>query len=111
MARAPAALIPPLGLTTQLVTPARAAACGAAGRQLHESMSKTKYILFWLCGEAVLEGGGPVRDAQGVIAIDRSSPVPLYFQVAQHFEAAIKSGALQAGERLENEVELDARLR
>ena len=30
--------------------------------------------------------------------------------MAQHFEAAIKSGTLQAGERLENEVELAARL-
>jgi len=49
-------------------------------------------------------------DAGGVIAIDRASPVPLYFQLAQHFEAAIKSGALQAGARLENEVELAARL-
>jgi len=58
----------------------------------------------------MLAGGTPVHDAQGVIAIDRSSPVPLYFQVAQHFEAAIKSGTLQAGERLENEVELAARL-
>jgi DNA-binding GntR family transcriptional regulator len=49
-------------------------------------------------------------DGYGVIAIDRASPVPLYFQVAQHFEAAIKSGTLQAGERLENEVELANRL-
>jgi DNA-binding GntR family transcriptional regulator len=50
------------------------------------------------------------RDGYGAIAIDRASPVPLYFQVAQHFEAAIKSGTLQAGERLENEVELANRL-
>jgi GntR family transcriptional regulator len=44
------------------------------------------------------------------IAIDRASPVPLYFQLAQHLEAAIQSGALEAGARLENEAELAARL-
>jgi DNA-binding GntR family transcriptional regulator len=42
----------------------------------------------------------------GPIVIDRASPVPLYFQLARHFESAIASGALQAGARLENEVAL-----
>jgi GntR family transcriptional regulator len=46
----------------------------------------------------------------GVINIDRTSPVPLYFQLAQHFEAAIRSGALEAGSRLENEVQLAERI-
>jgi DNA-binding GntR family transcriptional regulator len=46
----------------------------------------------------------------GVIIIDRASPVPLYFQLAQHFETAIRSGALKAGTRLDNEVELAERL-
>ncbi len=46
----------------------------------------------------------------GLITIDRASPVPLYFQLAQHFETAIRSGALKAGARLENEVELAERL-
>jgi GntR family transcriptional regulator len=45
-----------------------------------------------------------------VISIDRASPVPLYFQLAQHFESAIKSGTLKAGARLDNEVELAERL-
>ena len=45
-----------------------------------------------------------------VISIDRASPVPLYFQLAQHFENAIRSGALRAGARLDNEVELAERL-
>ncbi len=45
-----------------------------------------------------------------VITIDRASPVPLYFQLAQHFETAIRSGALKAGARLDNEVELAERL-
>jgi DNA-binding GntR family transcriptional regulator len=48
--------------------------------------------------------------APSAITIDRTSPVPLYFQLAQHFETAIKSGALKSGARLENEVELASRL-
>ena len=32
----------------------------------------------------------------GPITIDRTSPVPLYFQLAQYFESAIRSGALKA---------------
>jgi GntR family transcriptional regulator len=53
---------------------------------------------------------GPEAGSAGVIAIDRSSPVPLYFQLAQHFEAAIRSGALKVGARLDNEVQLAERL-
>ena len=48
--------------------------------------------------------------APSLITIDRTSPVPLYFQVAQHFEAAIRSGALKVGSRLDNEVQLAERL-
>ena len=44
--------------------------------------------------------------ASGPITIDRTSPVPLYFQLAQYFESAIRSGALKVGARLENEVQL-----
>jgi DNA-binding GntR family transcriptional regulator len=40
------------------------------------------------------------------IRVDRSSPVPLYFQVAQHLEHMIESGELPMGTRLENEVDL-----
>ncbi len=43
---------------------------------------------------------------QPTITLDRSSPVPLYFQVAAQFEAAILSGALGPGERIENEITL-----
>ncbi|HEX4658924.1 MAG TPA: GntR family transcriptional regulator [Streptosporangiaceae bacterium] len=46
----------------------------------------------------------------GAISIDRTSPVPLYFQLAQHYEAAIRSGALKVGARLDNEVQLAERL-
>jgi len=38
------------------------------------------------------------------IVLDRTSPVPLYFQVAQHLEAAITDGRLQPGTRFDNEV-------
>jgi DNA-binding GntR family transcriptional regulator len=38
--------------------------------------------------------------------LDRSSPVPLYFQVSRQIEAAIDSGVLAPGDRLENEISL-----
>jgi len=38
--------------------------------------------------------------------IDRSSPIPLYFQVTAQLEAAIDSGALSPGDRLPNEIDL-----
>jgi len=37
--------------------------------------------------------------------LDRSSPVPLYFQVAQQIEQAIERGELGPGMKLENEIE------
>ena len=40
------------------------------------------------------------------IRVDRNSPVPLYFQVAQHLEQMIESGELPTGTRLENEIDL-----
>jgi DNA-binding GntR family transcriptional regulator len=40
------------------------------------------------------------------ITIDRTSPVPLYFQLAQQIEAGIRSGSLPVGTRLDNEVQL-----
>src|ERR1700684_1621626 len=51
----------------------------------------------------------PEREAatsSGPISIDRTSPVPLYFQLAQHFESAIRSGSLKVGARMESEVQL-----
>ena len=42
--------------------------------------------------------------------IDRSSPVPLYFQVAQHLENAIDSGAVPTGTLFQNEDDLAASL-
>ena len=40
------------------------------------------------------------------IRIDRSSPVPLYFQVAQRLEQLIESGEMPPGHRLDNEIAL-----
>ncbi|KAF2776517.1 MULTISPECIES: myo-inositol degradation transcriptional regulator [Streptomyces] len=44
------------------------------------------------------------------LSVDRSSPVPLYFQLAQQLEASIEHGALTPGSLLGNEIELAARL-
>jgi DNA-binding GntR family transcriptional regulator len=42
--------------------------------------------------------------------LERSGPIPLYYQVEQRIEKAIMEGALPAGARLENEVALAGRL-
>jgi GntR family transcriptional regulator len=44
------------------------------------------------------------------LRIDRSSPVPLYHQLAEQLGAAIASGQLQPGDAFENEVALGERL-
>ena len=44
------------------------------------------------------------------IALDRESPVPLYFQLALQIEEEIRSGVLSSGDRLENEVKIAADL-
>ena len=44
------------------------------------------------------------------IRVDRHSPVPLYFQVAQHLEQLIESGELPMGTRLDNEAHLARQL-
>ncbi|MFE6352522.1 GntR family transcriptional regulator [Streptomyces rochei] len=43
-------------------------------------------------------------------ALDRGSPVPLYYQLAQQLEAAIEHGVLAPGDLLGNEVDLSVRL-
>lgn len=40
------------------------------------------------------------------ITLDRSSRVPLYFQVAEQIERAILSGAIAPGEKIDNEISL-----
>ncbi|MFE9654663.1 GntR family transcriptional regulator [Micromonospora sp. NPDC006431] len=44
------------------------------------------------------------------IVVDRSSPIPLYFQVAEQFAAAIQRGDLAPGDRLDSELQLADRL-
>lgn len=44
------------------------------------------------------------------VAIDRSSPVPLYHQLAEQLTAAIEDGRLQPGDPFENELALAERL-
>jgi GntR family transcriptional regulator len=40
------------------------------------------------------------------ITLDRSSPVPLYYQVAQQLESSIEAGQLTPGMRIANEIDL-----
>lgn len=44
------------------------------------------------------------------VILDRTSPVPLYHQLAQAIEASISEGQLLPGDRLENELSLTSRL-
>ena len=44
------------------------------------------------------------------VVIDRTSPVPLYHQLAEQLTAAIEGGTLQPGDPFENELALAARL-
>src|SRR5260370_28213773 len=44
------------------------------------------------------------------VELDRSSPIPLYYQLAQAIEAAIRDGELTPGDRFENELALAKRL-
>lgn len=45
-----------------------------------------------------------IAELVNAIVLDRSSPVPLYFQAAQAMEAAITSGKVPPGTRLDNEL-------
>ena len=49
--------------------------------------------------------GPAVRELD--ITLERNSPVPLYYQLAQSIEHAINTGALAPGDRLENELVAD----
>lgn len=44
------------------------------------------------------------------LAVDRSSPVPLYYQLSRQLETAIEQGRLTPGSLLGNEIELAGRL-
>lgn len=49
---------------------------------------------------------GDVDEDTSRLVLDRASPVPLYFQVAQFLERRIESGELPPGMRLDNEIAL-----
>ncbi len=42
--------------------------------------------------------------------LDRNSPIPLYFQIAENLRQAITEGTLKPGDRLDNELDLTERL-
>ncbi len=46
----------------------------------------------------------PIWPAELFHDVDRTGPVPLYFQVASRLEGAIRSGTIPSGARLENEI-------
>src|ERR1700682_4535982 len=50
------------------------------------------------------------RRGQTDSVLERASPVPLYFQLAQNMETAIRSGRLSSGSHLDNELELARQL-
>ena len=64
---------------------------------------------------AVAEADSAASDGQRTTRVlggpvDKTSPVPLYFQIAENLKAAIETGSLQPGERLDNEIQLSERL-
>jgi GntR family transcriptional regulator len=52
----------------------------------------------------------PAASIAQSVTLDRNSPVPLYFQVAQQVERSIEAGALPRGTRLPNEIVLAQQL-
>ena len=54
--------------------------------------------------------GSTIDPAALELGVDRSSPVPLYYQLAGQLEAAVEQGRLAPGTLLGNEIDLAARL-
>jgi DNA-binding GntR family transcriptional regulator len=52
----------------------------------------------------------PPRSTVRPVEVDRTSPVPLYFQVASRLQELIENGEIGVGARIENEVDLAERL-
>src|SRR3954471_20700009 len=52
----------------------------------------------------------PPRSPVGPVEVDRTSPVPLYYQVATRLQELIEKGEIGVGARIENEVDLAERL-
>ena len=47
-----------------------------------------------------------MSDVGSLISLDRGSPVPLYYQVAQELQRLVEIGKIPAGTRLDNEIQL-----
>jgi len=47
-----------------------------------------------------------ITTAELFMDLDRSGPIPLYYQIAQRMQAAIEDGTLPPGSRIENELKL-----
>lgn len=52
----------------------------------------------------------PVWPAELFADLERTGPVPLYFQISSRLERAIREGVIPAGARLENEIAIGERL-
>jgi GntR family transcriptional regulator len=52
----------------------------------------------------------PVWPEELFTDLDRTGPVPLYFQISSRLERAIRDGVIPAGARLENEISIGERL-
>ncbi len=50
------------------------------------------------------------QDVLGQVTVDRSSPIPLYFQLSQQLERAVEEGRLTPGTRIDNELDFARRL-
>jgi GntR family transcriptional regulator len=58
----------------------------------------------------IAKGALSASDLLGLFRADRTSPIPLYFQMAERLEEAIESGVVPPGTRFANEVQLAADL-
>ncbi|BCJ29946.1 GntR family transcriptional regulator [Actinocatenispora sera] len=83
-------------------------------RPVKHLLGHTDVLIF--CNPEQVGGDGANRRGQqeepdvtrvtDLITIDRSSPIPLYFQVASRLEELIENGELAPGSRLDNEIQL-----
>ncbi len=80
----------------------RSAACSCYRTSVKSSAHNSEAVR----SEGAAAQWDPARD----IEVDSSSPVPLYHQVASQIENAIDAGGLPVGAKLDNEVDLAARL-
>jgi GntR family transcriptional regulator len=81
-------------------------------KQMKHLFGQNKVLLYRNCDSDLyassMSVAPPVRELD--ITLERNSPVPLYYQLAQAIEHAINTGALAPGDRLENELSLTSRL-